>query len=91
MTPLSFRWGYREARAYKLRRRARRIVKIIVGVSLLLGGLIVLGLLVSARSARAQGIVSPAPWCAISPPVLPAFDGQCVQPRVWLPIVEAKR
>jgi hypothetical protein len=87
----AIRWGYREARAYKQRRRMVHIAKIIFGASLLLLGLVVLiGLVVrSAQPARARGIVSPQPWCQVSTPVMPAM--QCVQPRAFLPIVEVKR
>jgi hypothetical protein len=84
------RWGYREARAYRQRRARRRIVKIIVGLGLLL---LVLAVLIglgarSAQPARAQGIVSPQPWCMVSAPVSPAME--CVQPRAHLPIVEVQ-
>jgi hypothetical protein len=84
------RWGYREARAYRARRRMARIVKITVGLGFLLLGLAVLiGLLArSAQPARAQGIVSPRPWCEVSAPVAPAME--CIQPRAFLPIVEVQ-
>jgi hypothetical protein len=85
------RWGYREARAYRQRRRTARMVKITVGLGLLL---LVLAVLIglgarSAQPARAQGIVSPQPWCQVSAPVAPALE--CVQPRAHLPIVEVTR
>ena len=80
----AIRIGYREARAYRRRQRAKRIIKLIV-MGLLTGlALVVLWVLVAlaARPASAQGL----PHCYISAPVLPAMQ-VCIQPRVFAPIV----
>jgi hypothetical protein len=84
------RWGYREARAYRQRRARRRIVKIIVGLGLLL---LVLAVLIglgarSAQPARAQGIISPQPWCMVSAPQPHGVHFECIKPRAFIPIVE---
>lgn len=81
----AIRIGYREARAYRRRQRAKRIVKLIV-LGLLTGlALVVLWVLVAlaARPASGQGL----PHCYISAPTLPQSDIDCLQPRVFAPVV----
>lgn len=47
-----------------------------------------LALAVIANNAHAQTIGEP--WCQIVSAPQPAFEGQCVQPRAYLPLIDAE-